>query len=429
MMEDNFKELVDALIKTPMSIDILRKITLLIEQQTSQSFSSFISQSIQSLLALEYWAWQRLNHDSYQLINEPNYMSLFRTLASFNKHLIFDYDNIDDQTKASLLIPDNVDQINGIFEQINQNNDDNHPFIAIVSLWFDNLSFFIYENPQFATSPVISYINQYIERNYLITDQFKFYLTELQEQQIGQPIFTARQLFYIKTCLFSLSSYFCESVQNSSFTAEEMFHHIGNEYLQIINTHSHKIASWNKELLISITHLTGFIYSYCSLGEERLTNIKTFFPTEQILCDFSQALIRILNYKSFYKELQPKRSNSETILIDISLKFILVILHTHNMNWFFRSDLSLPDTLLIITENSTFEEICLCAYAVLGEVLTDEKLKELKVTDNIANYFCNTLEQAWHHPLKKSKHISALGLLRGESTLKIYSCKSFIHLF
>jgi hypothetical protein len=428
-MENNFDQLVVALSKSPLLTDVIYELTSLIEQQSDKSLSLFVSLSFQSLLTLEQWTWQLFSEDSLQWVNRSNYINLFRTLASFNKHLIFDCDNIEDQTKASLLIPDNVDQINGIFEQINQNNDENHPFIAIVSLWFDNLSFFIYENPQFDTSPVIFYINQYIGRNYLMTDQFKFYLTQLQQSQIRQPVFTARQLFYIKTCLFSLSSYLSANVQNFPFTAEEMFHHIGNEYLQIINIHSQTIESWNKELLISITHLTNFIRSCSSFGGEKLTNIKIFFPTEQILCDFSQALIRIVNYKSFHKELQPKRSNSETILIDISLKFILIILYTQNMNWFFRSDLSLPDTLLIITENSTFEEICLCAYAVLGEVLTDEKLKKLQITDNIGDFFYNTLEQAWHHPLKKYKHISALDLLRGESTLKIYSCKSFIHLF
>jgi hypothetical protein len=429
MMDDYFKRLVDELSITPLSIDIFRKIILLIEQQTPESFSSFVSQSIQSLFVLEYWAWQRLNHDSHKWINRPNYINLFRKLASFNKNLIFNYDDIDDETKASLLIPDTIDQINNIFKQIENSNDDNDPFIAIVNLWFDNLSFFILENPQFNTSPVICYINQYIGRNHLMTNQFKFYLTQLQQSQKSQPNFSIRQLFYIKTCSFSLSSYLSASVQNFPFTTEEILHHVGNEYLQIINIHSHTIELWNKELLICIAHLTDFIRACCWWGGEKSIQTKILFPTEQISCDFAQALIQMVNYEPFYKEIKSKRLNIETFLMDTNLKFILVILHTQNINWFFRSNQTLPNTLLIIAENSKFDEICLYAYGILGEVLIDEKLKELKVSDNIVNFFHKTLEQCWYHPLKKYKQLSIVDLLRGESILNSCLFKLFLYIF
>jgi hypothetical protein len=429
-MEPSFKQLVDALSVNPLSINVLREITELLEQQTPELFSSFVTQSIQPLLALEYWAWQQLSHDSYQWINQPNYMSLFHTLASFNKNLIFNYDDIDDETKAPLLILPNVDQINRIFEQIDKSNDDNDPFIGIASLWFDNLSSFIRENPQFAASPVICYINQYIGRNYLMTNQFKFYLTQLQQPQTQQQSnFSTRQLFYINTCSFSLDSYLFASVQNFPFTRDEMLHHVGNEYLQIMNIHSHTIEFWNKELLISITYLTGFMRSCFCLNGQMTTEMKILFPTEQILCDFIDALVRILSYKPFHKEMKPKRSNSETILIDNILDFMIRILHTDNINWYFRSNLSLPDILLFIAENSPFFQICLCAYGILGEVLTDEKLKEFNVSDKMPLFFYNMLNQAWYHPLKKYKQIPILDLLRGESTLDICSFKSFLHIF
>jgi len=429
-MKHSFKQLVDALSISPLSNNILREITQLLEQQTPELFSPFITQSIESLFALEYWAWDRLSRDSHQWINQPNYMSLFHTLASFNKNLIFNYDDIDDETKAPLLILPNVDQINRIFEQIDKSNDDNDPFIGIASLWFDNLSSFIRENPQFAASPVICYINQYIGRNYLMTNQFKFYLTQLQQPQTQQQSnFSTRQLFYINTCSFSLDSYLFASAQNVSFTADEMFHHVGNEYLQTMNIHSHTIEFWNKELLISITHLTGFMRSCCCLNEQMTTEMKILFPTEQILCDFIDALVRILSYKPFHKEIKSKRLNCETILIDAILRFIFVILYTQNINWYFRSTSSLPDTILLITEHSSSDEISLCAYGILGGILTDEKLKELKATDNIGPVFYNTLNQAWHHPSKKHKQIPVSDLLRSESTLDICSFRSFLHIF
>jgi hypothetical protein len=415
MMEDSFEELVDALSETNFSPDVLGNITHVLEQQSSESFVPFVSQSFRSLLILEHWAWERLSHHSYQWINRPNYLTLFHTLALFNKNLIFIDSDIEDETKALLLIPDSVDQINGIFEQINKSNDDYDLLIAIISLWFDNLSILIHENPQLDTSPVICYINQYIARHYLMTDQFKLYLTQLQQTKLPQLIFSVKNLFYIKTCSFSLSSYLSARAQNFPFTPEEMLNHIRHDYLQIITTHTQTINMWSQHLLASITHLTGFVIACCWWSGERTTQIKLLLPTEQILCDFVEALIRVIHHNPFYMQIRSERSNNETTLINSCLNFLVILIRTQNINWIFHSYASLPDTLLIIAENSPFDEICLYAYSILGEILTDEKLKELQVTDNIINFLHDVLEQAWHHPLKKYKQMPILHLLRGES--------------
>jgi hypothetical protein len=418
-METNFKQLIDGLSTTPFSTDLLRDIIVLIEQQTPQSFSSFVSQSIQSLLVLKHWTWQRLSQDYHQWIIESDYINLFHSLALFNKNLIFNDDHINDETKASLLIPDSIDQINGMFEHVNRSNDDNSPLIVIVNLWLDNLSFFIHEYPQFATSPVICHINQYIGRNCLMTDRFQLYLTQLQQQPITQSIFSARQLFYIKTCSFSLTSYLFANARQYPFTAEEMLQHVGKGYLQIMNIHIHTMQSWNDELLICIAHLTGFMHSCCWGAGGRRVQTKILFPTEQVTCDFAQMLIKIINYEPFYQEIKPKQWNHETILVGVTLKFILLMIHSENITWFFRSNLSLPNKLLIFVENSKFDQMCMCAYGILGEILTDEQLKELKVTDTGAIFFSNMLRQGWHDPLKKYKQIPLLQLLVGESILSI----------
>ncbi|CAF1533580.1 unnamed protein product, partial [Rotaria sp. Silwood1] len=284
------------------------------------------------------------------------------------------------ETKALLLISCTVDQVNSIFEGINQSNDDNDRFIAIISVWFDNLAFFINEDPQFDTSPIIYHINQYIGRNYVMTDQFKFYLTQLQQQtNLPKSIFTTKQLFYIKICSLSLSSYLAAKAQNFLFTAEEILHHVGNQYLQIINIHSHTMESWSDELLICMTYLTAFICGCCWWGGEKNNS----------------RLMRINSYQPFYEVIKSEQSSNVLILIDVILQFLLYILQTQNMICFFRSNILSPDILLIIAENSSCDKLSLYAYAVLSEVLTDEKLKGLKVTDSICNFLFDILEQGW----------------------------------
>jgi hypothetical protein len=82
--------------------------------------------------------------------------------------------------------------------------------------------------------------------------------------------------------------------------------------------------------------------------------------------------------------------------------------------WFLRSKISLPETLLTIAEASPCEKISLCVYGILGEILSDQRLKELKICDNVIIFFFDILEQAWHHPFKKYKHVPIYYLVRGK---------------
>ncbi|CAF1559639.1 unnamed protein product [Rotaria magnacalcarata] len=413
-MEDNFERLVDALSISPLSIDVLVKLANLIEQRTHQSDSSF---EMQALLILEHWAWHRLSYDSHKWINQSKYRSLFHALALFNRNLILNNENIETETKALLLMPDTEDQINWIFKEINHIADDNDPFIVLVSLWLDNLAFFICESPQFDTLPIMCHTNQYIDRKYVITDQFKFYLTQLEQDNVPQVIFTKKQLFYIKTCSFLLGSYLVAKPQNYIFIAEEVLDHIGDQYLKIINIHSHTMASWSKELTICITYLTNLVCICCCWSGETSMPIKTLFSTEQISNDLIQGLIRIVCYESFHEEIQNEQLHDELSLIESILKFFLIMLQTQNTSYYFRSNIFLPEILLTLAESSSHERYSLCAYAVLGEILTDEKLKDLKFTDSIYAFFLNLLEKGWHHPLKIFKRMPVIYLLRGISSL------------
>ncbi|CAF4128250.1 unnamed protein product, partial [Adineta steineri] len=89
------------------------------------------------------------------------------------------------------------------------------------------------------------------------------------------------------------------------------------------------------------------------------------------------------------------------------------IIELQNINWFFRSITQLPDILLTLAETSKYYRIYLCAYGILGEVLTDEHLKALKITDNIRDFFFTMLEEAWYDPSKEYKNIPIAYFLRG----------------
>ncbi|CAF3806220.1 unnamed protein product [Rotaria sp. Silwood1] len=119
------------------------------------------------------------------------------------------------------------------------------------------------------------------------------------------------------------------------------------------------MESWSDELLICITYLTAFICGRCWWGGEKTTHVKVLFSTEQISCDFVQGLIRIISYQPFYEVIKSEQSSNVLILIDVILKFLLFILQTQNMICFFRSNILLPDILLITAENSSCDKLSL----------------------------------------------------------------------
>lgn len=413
MMDDNFGQLIDAL---PLSSSFtfgISEITYILEKQNNDLSSSFIYESFQPLIKLEYWAWKVLSKDSDTWINQPNYLKLFYTLALFNKNLIISYDNVKDEMKASLLIPDTIDQINDIFDQLSRTKNDNDPFIVICSYWFDNISLFIREHSDFNKSPVISHINQYLGQNYLMTEQFVFYLAQLQKPKLLQTIFTFKQLFYIKTSSFSLSSYLNAKCQNFIYTPEEILHYVGNDLVQIIEIHSHIIDMWSEQFLTCVTHLIGFIATCCWWGAEKQKQIYCLFPSEQIIYSYINSLIRIISYKPFYSNIKARSSNDETKLIDFCLFSLKTLAQNQDLIWFFRSKVSLPDTLSTIAELSIHDKICLRAYITLGEILCNERLKDLKITDNLSLFFYDMLEHAWKHPSKSYKQIPIFHLLKG----------------
>jgi len=416
-MEDNLKDLIGALKTTTFSDDTFSKIINLLQEFDVKSLLEFNSENFHWLYTLEHWAWKMLSKDFYQWLNQSNYFKFFQNLALFNKNLIFISDDLDSDKKASLLIPETTNIIDDIFEQIEKLNDENDLYYIMISLWFDNLSYFIHEYPQFIKLPIINNINHSIVLKFVMTDQYKFYLTQLQQSEISQSIFTNKQLFFIGTCSFSLSSFFSCKKQIFPFTSHEILRYLGQDYIKIIHLHSSNVQSWSKEFLCCITHLMTFIHNCCWWCGDQEKRIKILLSSDEISYNYIQSLTRIINYKPFLQQIQSHRSNDETFLIDTILGFLLNFSQICNSICFTRAKTNLLDTLILLAEIAGCNRINICAYGILGEMLCDERFKELKFTNNLCGYFFYILEHAWKNPCQTFQGLTIQQLLRGHLIL------------
>ena len=135
----------------------------------------------------------------------------------------------------------------------------NHPFITIASGLVGQLFvFFLFDNPQFEINSTMDHVGQLIVKQYVMSKQYKTYLTQLRHPSLPQSVLTAKLLFYIKTCSFYFYSYLHTKVLSFPCTADEIMQHLCEDYLQIIQTHSRTISSWSKELLGCIGQLGWF---------------------------------------------------------------------------------------------------------------------------------------------------------------------------
>ncbi|CAF0808562.1 unnamed protein product [Adineta steineri] len=410
----NINEIASELDILPISNDTLRQLTYILNEQTSESLPSFVSQSFQSLLNIEYWAWRILSKDYREWTNESNYYDLFQALTSFNTKLAINDNNITIETKGILLIPHSIEWIDGIFDQIDTSDD---TFLSIISLWFITLSHFVHEYSQFVSSPVIAHINYRIARNILMTEQYKIYLNQLREPHPSQLIFTIKQLFYLRTCSLSLSAYLSPIPQKFIYTGEQIIKYLADDYIQIILVHSYTVKSWSQELLSCIASLISLISTCCWWGGEEAHHINMIVSNDLTLYDHIPALIRIISYKPFHECIDGQWPNMETILIDSIIGLLRGAVNTEKLSCFIRMTTSLPDILTSLVQTAPYDRIVLCAHGLLTEILTDEQLKELKIVKNIKRSCVDILEQAWNDPSQKYLHIPLLHILRGLANL------------
>lgn len=402
-------QLASELVISPTSKNILDKITSILEKQTSQSLSSFVSQSFQSLLTIEHWTWRILSNDYQKWTNQSNYSKMFHALVSFNTKVAIN-NNITVENKGTLLIPHSIEWIDGIFDQIDKSND---TFLTVVSHWFIILSHFVHEYSQFTSSPVITHIDHRIARDILMTDQYKFYLKQLRELHPSQSIFTTKQLFYLKTCSLSLAAYLHPTPQNFRYTSEQIIEHLADDYAHIILVHSYTVKSWSQELLSCISSLIALINACCWWGDEEAHHIKMIASDDLTLYDHIPALIRIVSHKPFHESIDGQWPNMETILIDCTITFLRGAVDAEKLSYFIRMTTSLPEILTSLVQTAPYDRIVLCAHGLLTEILTDEQLKELKIVKNIKRSCFDILEHAWNDPSQKYQHIPLLHILRG----------------
>ena len=417
-MEDNLTDLVNILTTTIFSDEILAKITNVLRGVNTKFSTKFLAENFSPLHTLEHWVWKLLSEDPSKWSMNPNYYEFFENLAFFNKNLIFIWDDTDADTKAALLIPSSNDMINSIFSQIEKNQDENDLYFLIISLWFDNLSYFIQEHTQFIRSSIIIEINHSIATKFVLTEQYKSYLTQLQQSPLA---FTNKQLFFLKTCSFTLSSFFVCKAQTFPFTGDEILRFIGKDYLEILCLHGYTVQLWSQELFCCITHLINFIHACCLWRGDREKNLQILLSSDDIAHNYVQLLIHIISHKSFHQQVESYRCNDATILIDSILTFITYILESHDLVYFIRKRTRLVETLLLLAETPGYSMININAYAMLGELLCDDGLKQLKVTDHLCGYFFYVLEHAWNHPAQMYRRATVQRLLRGNSIVYLKS--------
>ena len=209
---------------------------------------------------------------------------------------------------------------------------------------------------------------------------------------------------------------FCKK-QIFPFPADEILRFLAKDYLELLRLHGYSIQLWNQELLACITHVTNFIHTCCLWRGDIEKHIQILLPSEDISQNHVQLLIHIMSYKPFHQQIVSHRSNDATILIDSILSFILRIIENQNLLAFIRSRTRLVETLVTLGETAGNNLINICAYAMLGEILCDNGLRQLKANEHLCGYFFYVLERAWNHPAQIYQRTTVQQLLRGRFIL------------
>ncbi|CAF1545846.1 unnamed protein product, partial [Adineta ricciae] len=167
-MDNNFEQLVTTLNLSPISADVIHQITQLLQLQTVETLSEFLSQSFEALLRLHLWSWQLLCKDSLSWIYDHSYQQFFTALTKFDQLLIFNLAIDDIDTRVSLLFSLSPTQITEIFNRIDRSDDDDDPYLDIISLVLNNHSYFLFQNPEYRAISIVDQIGQHILHTYVM---------------------------------------------------------------------------------------------------------------------------------------------------------------------------------------------------------------------------------------------------------------------
>jgi len=193
-----------------------------------------------------------------------------------------------------------------------------------------------------------------------------------------------------------------------------MLRQLCDDYAEIIHVHSYTMPSWSQELLGCIGHLAGLVSTACWWDGHAASRMSIIFHTEAISCQHVKDLIRIIAYEPFFKETGAVRSNYETILMASSTMALIMIAKHQPIQWFFRTEPGILDTIITVAAATRSDEVGLSCYAALAEVLSDDEMKHLKIADSISEFFFAMLEEVWLHTSKKHKQIPITYLLKSK---------------
>ena len=386
--------------------DLFDEISRLLQQQHDLS--------IDSLLRLHQWVWTSFSR-SY---HSSSYERLIRTVTSFDKKLIFDHDGINFETKLSLLFSFTAEQMEHIFNRIDQCQNDDDPFISLFSAFFDNLIHLLNENPGQEKLSIMDYLDEYIITHYLLSDRYKTYLGELRQVEICSTLFTARFMFYIRTCSFYIRASLTTDMCHSGTRLDDILSVLLDDYLHIVRVQSRTVDTWNESLLQCITHIIGLFVACCCFNTTVKPRLTVLFSNETIVCDHLDELFHIMSHQTYDAIIENVERNDAMLLIDSIIVVILLITRVHAISWFIQSKPNVREWLMRIAERARSEKVSLRAYVALGSILTNEQLKELNVADRMVLFFFKILEEAWNHPNKKYQRIPIQYLLTGESLAK-----------
>ena len=407
MQKYDIEQLISVLVVSS-SNDTLREISQFLVEVRDYDLNKLICKLFQPLLTLEHWAWEILSRDSRQWNNsEQQYLELFSNLSSFNIKLILGNENV--ATKEAFLLPTNIHTVDRIFEQIKQRQHENDQLLSIIFLWFDNLSLLTNEHLEIASVSIMIHINERITSDIIMTDQFK---TSLNQLQSSSPTFTTKQLFYTKTCIFSLSGYIRSKPGNFLCDGKQIMEHLAKDYTHIILIHSQTVTSWSKELLSCIARLIGFIVAcqrWIGTNEEIL---KMFVIPNKTVYDYIESLIAILSYQSFNEKNHHQWSEDESMLVHNIVELFNYLMNFRNILLFFRLQKTLINTLLKL-DHIHNDQLYLLIYCLQFDILSEKQIRQLNITTTINEIFFFYLRQTWKNSSKIYKKLSIEELLEG----------------
>lgn len=397
MANENFAKLIAKLIVSATD-DILGQISEIFERM--EDLNEFISTDFHSLIALEHWSWEILSRDTRLWYDEEQgYVELFTELGLFNHRLILSKNEMP--VKQSLLLPQTEEIIEKILKQIQQRTDESDQFLPVAIQWIDQLALLAHEHAEITTMSVIIHLNERLYSEIFMQEQFRIYLGQLKDA--SHPI-SIKQLFYLKTSLFSLSEYFHSKPDNYLYNGQQILEYLNGDYVNLILIYSLTASSWTSELLGCLTHLIGIVTAcYWWIGIDHRM-LQTLIKLNQRFYIYLHSLIDIFDCLSI-------DNDQQIILVENLLELFRYFIHFRDIKDRFLQERKFLDILLRLGQTKN-DRILFLTYRLQSELYGEKELKQLHLPGPIHEIFFHYLEKAYKNPAKIHQKVSIEEILK-----------------